>query len=49
MKLLFSAFLLSLPSASLAFTPGPTFTAAQIRTQALHMGGVHQREIGGRV
>jgi hypothetical protein len=38
MKLLFSAFLLTLPSASLAFTPGPTFTTAQTRTHALEMG-----------
>jgi hypothetical protein len=38
MKLLFSVFLLILPSASLAFTSGPAFTTAQTRTHALEMG-----------
>uniref|UniRef100_A0A7S2URJ2 Fungal lipase-type domain-containing protein n=1 Tax=Attheya septentrionalis TaxID=420275 RepID=A0A7S2URJ2_9STRA len=38
MKVLFSAFLLTRPSVSLAFTPGPTFSTAQTRTHALGMG-----------
>eukprot|EP00978_Attheya_sp_CCMP212_P011480 scaffold28316_cov33-Attheya_sp.AAC.1 len=44
MKVLFSAFLLTCPSVSLAFTPGPTFSTAETRTHALGMGWPHYVE-----